>query len=137
MARMVSDVAGWPKEVLLIGILAFPLLLIVMLISVIAEDARRRQQELAKRDFKVQLDQLDETALRLQELLAFVKEQKKHLQQSQEVVDSLKNEHVKLERRETSWIVIVDYETRRPLIANLDVVGRFNTVQLMRSNGSD
>jgi hypothetical protein len=43
----------------------------------------------------------------------------------------IKRENVKIERYETSWIVIVDYETRRPLIANLDVVGKFHTEQVL------
>ena len=44
---------------------------------------------------------------------------------------NIKNEHVKIERRETSWIVIVDYETRRPLIANLDVIGKFHAEKIL------
>lgn len=44
---------------------------------------------------------------------------------------NIKNEHVKVERRETSWIVIVDYETRRPMIANLDVVGKFHAEKIL------
>jgi hypothetical protein len=44
---------------------------------------------------------------------------------------NIKNEHVKIERRETSWIVIVDYETRRPMIANLDVVGKFHAEKVL------
>ena len=44
---------------------------------------------------------------------------------------NIKREHVKIERRETSWIVIVDYETRRPLIANLDVVGKFHAEKIL------
>jgi hypothetical protein len=43
----------------------------------------------------------------------------------------IKKEHVKIERYETSWNVIVDYETRRPLIANLDVVGKFHTEKVL------
>ena len=44
---------------------------------------------------------------------------------------NIKREHVKIERRETSWVVIVDYETRRPLIANLDVVGKFHAEKIL------
>lgn len=43
----------------------------------------------------------------------------------------IKRENVKIERYETSWIVIVDYETRRPLIANLDVVGKFHAEKVL------
>ena len=43
----------------------------------------------------------------------------------------IKKEHVKIERYETSWNVIVDYETRRELIANLDVVGKFHAEKVL------
>lgn len=44
----------------------------------------------------------------------------------------IKSENVKIERYETSWIVVVDYETRRPLIANLDVVGKFHAEKVLQ-----
>lgn len=50
---------------------------------------------------------------------------------------TVKNEHVKVERRETSWIVIVDYENRRPLIANLDVVGKFHAEKVLTRKAGD
>lgn len=50
---------------------------------------------------------------------------------------SVKNDHVKVERRETSWIVIVDYENRRPLIANLDVVGKFHAEKVLTRKAGD
>ena len=50
---------------------------------------------------------------------------------------NIKHEHVKIERRETSWIVIVDYENRRPLIANLDVVGKFHAEKILTRKAGD
>lgn len=50
---------------------------------------------------------------------------------------TVKNDHVKVERRETSWIVIVDYESRRPLIANLDVVGKFHAEKVLTRKVGD
>lgn len=52
-------------------------------------------------------------------------------------VESVKPTNVKIVRNDEGVQVTVSYEVRRPLIANLDVVGRFDTVQQMRSNGSD
>ena len=50
---------------------------------------------------------------------------------------TVKNDNVKVERRETSWIVIVDYENRRPLIANLDVVGKFHAEKVLTRKAGD
>jgi hypothetical protein len=50
---------------------------------------------------------------------------------------NVKHDHVKVERRETSWIVIVDYENRRPLIANLDVVGKFHAEKVLTRKAGD
>ena len=50
---------------------------------------------------------------------------------------TVKSDHVKVERRETSWIVIVDYENRRPLIANLDVVGKFHAEKVLTRKAGD
>ncbi len=50
---------------------------------------------------------------------------------------TVKNDNVKVERRETSWIVIVDYENRRPLIANLDVVGKFHAEKILTRKVGD
>jgi hypothetical protein len=50
---------------------------------------------------------------------------------------TVKNDNVKVERRETSWIVIVDYENRRPLIANLDVVGKFHAEKVLTRKVGD
>jgi hypothetical protein len=40
--------------------------------------------------------------------------------------ENVKPENVKLVRKEAGWMMTVDYEVRRPLIANLDVVGKFH-----------
>lgn len=40
--------------------------------------------------------------------------------------EDVKQEHVKLQRRDAGWLMTVDYEIRKPLIANLDVVGKFH-----------
>ncbi|KQY51246.1 DUF4845 domain-containing protein [Lysobacter sp. Root494] len=50
---------------------------------------------------------------------------------------NIKHDDVKVERRETSWIVIVDYENRRPLIANLDVVGKFHAEKILTRKAGD
>lgn len=41
-------------------------------------------------------------------------------------VDEVKPDNVKLRRKDAGWVMTVEYEARRPLIANLDIVGRFN-----------
>jgi uncharacterized protein DUF4845/pilin/secretion family protein with methylation motif len=43
--------------------------------------------------------------------------------------EHVKPEHVKIVRRESGWMMTVDYEVRRPVIANLDVVGKFHAQQ--------
>ena len=45
--------------------------------------------------------------------------------------ENVKPENVKIERRDTGWLMIVDYEVRKPLIANLDVVGKFHAEQAL------
>ncbi|GAA5079509.1 DUF4845 domain-containing protein [Lysobacter panacisoli] len=50
--------------------------------------------------------------------------------------DNVKQENVKIARRDTGYIITVDYEVRRPLIANIDVVGHFNAEQVL-SRGAD
>lgn len=50
--------------------------------------------------------------------------------------DNVKPENVKLARRDAGYLMTVDYEVRRPLIANLDVVGHFQVEQAL-SRGLD
>ena len=41
--------------------------------------------------------------------------------------ENVKPSNVTLERADGGWVMSVDYEVRKPLIANLDVVGKFST----------
>ena len=43
--------------------------------------------------------------------------------------DSIKKDNVKIQRIEGGWQMDVQYEVRKPLVANLDVVGRFSANQ--------
>jgi len=52
-------------------------------------------------------------------------------------VDSVKQENFKIVRNDRGMEITVAYEVRRPLIANLDVVGRFNAVQQLTSKEGD
>lgn len=51
--------------------------------------------------------------------------------------ENVKPENVKIERIENGggWNMTVAYELRKPLIANLDVVGKFNTSQALTRGG--
>lgn len=46
--------------------------------------------------------------------------------------ESVKSQHVKITRKDAGYNIVVDYEVRRPLIANLDVVGNFHAEQDLR-----
>lgn len=52
--------------------------------------------------------------------------------------ENVKSEHVKLERSAegVGWNMTVSYELRRPLIANLDVVGKFEASQALTNRGA-
>ncbi|HIY71479.1 MAG TPA: DUF4845 domain-containing protein [Candidatus Luteimonas excrementigallinarum] len=50
--------------------------------------------------------------------------------------ENVKKEHVKLRRVDNGWEMNVEYEVRRPLVGNLDVVGKFNSVQMLTRAGS-
>jgi hypothetical protein len=52
-------------------------------------------------------------------------------------VDSVKQENFKIKRTDRGMEITVDYEVRRQLIANLDVVGHFNAVQQLSSKEGD
>jgi hypothetical protein len=41
--------------------------------------------------------------------------------------ENVKPSNVTLERADGGWVMSVDYEVRKPLIGNLDVVGKFST----------
>jgi len=48
--------------------------------------------------------------------------------------DNVKPSNVKFSRRDNGWTLNVNYEVRRPLVGNLDVVGKFESSQdLVRS----
>lgn len=52
--------------------------------------------------------------------------------------ENVKPQNVKFERTEGGWRMRVNYEVRRPLVGNLDVVGRFDRTQdLTRRGGGD
>ncbi len=50
--------------------------------------------------------------------------------------NSLKPQNVKIERVEGGWLMKVDYEVRRPLVGNLDVVGKFDSSQALTRTSS-
>jgi hypothetical protein len=52
-------------------------------------------------------------------------------------VEHVKLENVKLARKEAGWQIVVEYEVRRALIANLDVVGRFHAEKELKRNAGD
>ncbi len=49
--------------------------------------------------------------------------------------ENVKEEHVKVTRVDEGWRMDVSYEVRKPLIANLDVVGKFDTSQVLSRAG--
>ncbi len=52
--------------------------------------------------------------------------------------ENVKPQNVKFERMEGGWKMRVNYEVRRPLVGNLDVVGKFDKTQdLTRHGGGD
>lgn len=51
--------------------------------------------------------------------------------------ENIKPEHVKIVRKDAGYQMTVDYEIRKPLISNLDVVGKFNAVKELRRGGID
>ena len=51
--------------------------------------------------------------------------------------ENVKDENIKLTRKEAGWMMVVNYEVRKPLIANLDVVGNFHSEKELRRNAGD
>lgn len=52
--------------------------------------------------------------------------------------ENVKPENVKFKRINGGWNLHVQYEVRRPMIGNLDVVGKFDTSQdIVRSGGGE
>ena len=50
-------------------------------------------------------------------------------------VESVKKDDFKIARKDAGYIVDVEYEVRKPLIGNLDVVGNFSASQVMGRGG--
>jgi len=50
--------------------------------------------------------------------------------------ENVKPEHVKIKRVGAGWQIDVKYEVRRPLMGNLDVVGRFESTQMLTRTGA-
>lgn len=51
--------------------------------------------------------------------------------------ENVKNEDVTLTRKDAGYVMSVDYEVRRPLIANIDVVGHFNAEQVLSRSADE
>lgn len=51
--------------------------------------------------------------------------------------DNVKAENVKVVRKDAGYLMTVEYEVRKPLIANLDVVGKFKAEKELRRGGVD
>lgn len=49
--------------------------------------------------------------------------------------ENVKPQDVKLVRKDSGWLMTVDYEVRRPLIANIDVVGHFTAEKELKRVG--
>jgi len=53
-------------------------------------------------------------------------------------VSTVKGENIKIERIEGGWNLSINYEVRKPLVYNLDVVGKFDVSQdLTRRGGGE
>lgn len=48
---------------------------------------------------------------------------------------NVKPEHLKISRADNGWLMDVQYEVRRPLLFNLDVVGKFHATQTLTRGG--
>ena len=51
--------------------------------------------------------------------------------------ENVKPANVTLERADGGWVMSVDYEVRKPMIGNLDVVGKFSTSESLTNNTRD
>ncbi|MBC7988706.1 MAG: DUF4845 domain-containing protein [Luteimonas sp.] len=49
--------------------------------------------------------------------------------------ENVKEEDVKLQRTDDGWRMEVNYEVRKPIISNLDVVGKFSATQVLTGRG--
>lgn len=51
--------------------------------------------------------------------------------------ENVKPANVKIERADGGWVMSVDYEVRKPLMGNLDVVGKFAASESLTNKGPD
>ncbi len=51
--------------------------------------------------------------------------------------EDVKPEHVKITRGDNGWKMDVNYEVRKPMMANLDVVGKFSASENLTRRGGD
>ena len=51
--------------------------------------------------------------------------------------ENVKADNVKIERVDGGWNMSVDYEVRKPLMGNLDVVGKFSAAEQLTNRGPD
>lgn len=51
--------------------------------------------------------------------------------------ENVKPDNVKLVRDGSNWKMNVNYEVRRPMIGNIDVVGKFDTTQELTNTGDN
>ena len=51
--------------------------------------------------------------------------------------EDVKPEHVKITRGTNGWVMAVNYEVRKPVIANLDVIGKFSATENLNRRGGD
>ena len=51
--------------------------------------------------------------------------------------ENVKPGNVSLEREDGGWRMSVDYEVRKPLVGNLDVVGKFSTSEFLAGGGRE
>ena len=49
--------------------------------------------------------------------------------------ENIKKEHVNIVRKDAGWQMDVQYEVRKPMIANLDAVGRFHASEHLTGTG--
>ncbi|WP_182655964.1 DUF4845 domain-containing protein [Stenotrophomonas lacuserhaii] len=49
--------------------------------------------------------------------------------------ENVKPANVKFDRKDNGWTMRVNYEVRRPLIGNIDVVGKFDSTQDLSRSG--
>lgn len=51
--------------------------------------------------------------------------------------ENVKPANVKFDRKDNGWVLRVDYEVRRPLVGNIDVVGKFDSTQELSRSGAE